>query len=256
MIGKPPGIGDRGHQKRQRRQREDRVFGFQRAGEGIASLHPAFRDRRQHARRFDAGSGIETRLDRELSCAQLSDMFCKGRQANARHGILRILRRHVPDGLRADRGRMQQQDGAGQQAEKRHVCRTSRSDHVSRRRHQPDAGNSSRFRAPQIRRRAPVQASRHRGRRAQSTGPPAPHQASVRSGGRSRQCRWRCRCDATARSTSAHADWGFERNRIRSRTSPCARRCWRCRGPAGSVASSTMPMLSSARPIPPRMPTG
>ena len=45
--------------------------------DGRQAEHP-FRDRCQHARRFDAGSGIEARLDRELSGTQFSDMLMTG----------------------------------------------------------------------------------------------------------------------------------------------------------------------------------
>jgi hypothetical protein len=40
--------------------------------------------------------------------------FCEGRYAKSRHGSLRILRRHIPNGLRAAGGRMQQQERTGQ----------------------------------------------------------------------------------------------------------------------------------------------
>ena len=45
-------------------------------------------------------------------------MFCEGRQANARHRVLRIFRWHVPDGLGLKGGRKQQETRAGQHTEK------------------------------------------------------------------------------------------------------------------------------------------
>jgi len=68
-IGKPSCIGDRRHQKRQRGQREDRIFRFQEPGESIAGRNATFRNRGEHVGRSNALGGIEARPDQQFSRA-------------------------------------------------------------------------------------------------------------------------------------------------------------------------------------------
>jgi hypothetical protein len=47
-------------------------------------------------------------------------VFREGRYTKSRHGVLRILRRHIPDSLGTGRGWMQQQERTGQHTKKQH----------------------------------------------------------------------------------------------------------------------------------------